>query len=542
MAEEGDPALLFGSEAEKKIVSREITEAEKKTMDDDELRNTFKLFDQDNSGSINVDELRDAMTMLGVKTSRSAAQKALDLIDKDKSGVVEWEEFYEFFGKVRNPDEIKGLLSEVNHRFLDYKAEVEGDPKFASRYGMPPSVDAKKKFDGHGESVEGIAWLPDGRFASCTIDGELFLWNSADAARRPAPVARFSAPAEEGRYGIYTIFAGADGQHLLTSVTVKDDSLWLWNVETQSLEQKFKGHTNQVFGATLSPSCRFALSGGKAGLLCLHDLTRAEPVSSWQAHEGVVYSCVFDQEGDRVLSASSDGSVMIYDIKAVRAPKAMAKIEDAATGETVCKALWRGDFEVLSCGNDYCAKRWDVRKLGSGPITSYFGHTAAVKTLTLSSCGNFMLTTTDDGSIRVWFVDELGAAIGKRDALAADIQDKEAAKAALLLKVEAGDAGISEVNDLKDEIDRFEEDQDYLNRVIRERQHMACVQASVSLHGSSHPCTGTAWRDVDESTAQVVTSSKDQTCRLYNLDKVALAKLELWSEEAASAPTSPKSR
>merc|ERR1712110_526082 len=98
-----------------------------------------------------------------------------------------------------------------------------------------------QRFDGHTDSVEGVAFLPDGRFASATINGELWLWNASDSARRPAPVNRFAMPEGVRSFGFYNIFAGADGRHIASAVTVKDDPLWVWNVETQSLEQRYTG-------------------------------------------------------------------------------------------------------------------------------------------------------------------------------------------------------------------------------------------------------------------------------------------------------------
>ena len=34
-------------------------------------------------------------------------------------------------------------------------------------------------------------------------------------------------------------------------------------------------------------------------------------------------------------------------------------IDDAAASGVVFKALWRGENEIISCGDDYCVKKWD---------------------------------------------------------------------------------------------------------------------------------------------------------------------------------------
>ena len=47
--------------------------------------------------------------------------------DKDNNGTIEWEEFYDFFEKVNNPEEIRSMLSSQNAKFLDYKMTVKSE-------------------------------------------------------------------------------------------------------------------------------------------------------------------------------------------------------------------------------------------------------------------------------------------------------------------------------------------------------------------------------------------------------------------------------
>ncbi len=99
-------------------------------MDEQDLRRIFNHFDSDGSGSIDCDELRSAVMALGIKVTLSSSKKILAQIDTDKNGTVEWDEFYAFFEKVKNPEEIKSMLSAVNAKYVDYKQMVQGDPNF----------------------------------------------------------------------------------------------------------------------------------------------------------------------------------------------------------------------------------------------------------------------------------------------------------------------------------------------------------------------------------------------------------------------------
>lgn len=59
----------------------------------DDFRHKFVEFDADNSGSIDIDELRAMFLSCGVKVKPAKLKKLLKEMDIDKSGDVEWKEF-----------------------------------------------------------------------------------------------------------------------------------------------------------------------------------------------------------------------------------------------------------------------------------------------------------------------------------------------------------------------------------------------------------------------------------------------------------------
>ena len=59
----------------------------------EEIRSAFDLFDKDNSGSIDVGELREAMKALGLNLGKKEVKAMMRRLDKDGSGSIEFEEF-----------------------------------------------------------------------------------------------------------------------------------------------------------------------------------------------------------------------------------------------------------------------------------------------------------------------------------------------------------------------------------------------------------------------------------------------------------------
>lgn len=51
------------------------------------------MFDRDNSGNIDVNELRDAMKALGIYLKKDEVKTMMARVDKDGSGSIELDEF-----------------------------------------------------------------------------------------------------------------------------------------------------------------------------------------------------------------------------------------------------------------------------------------------------------------------------------------------------------------------------------------------------------------------------------------------------------------
>ena len=58
-----------------------------------EIHVIFKTFDKDESGSIEVGELRDAMKALGLNKTKDEIKEVMEKADKDGSGTIEPDEF-----------------------------------------------------------------------------------------------------------------------------------------------------------------------------------------------------------------------------------------------------------------------------------------------------------------------------------------------------------------------------------------------------------------------------------------------------------------
>ncbi|ODQ67419.1 calmodulin [Nadsonia fulvescens var. elongata DSM 6958] len=65
----------------------------KDTDSEEEIREAFKVFDRDNSGSISAQELKHVMTSIGEKLTDEEIEEMIREADKDGDGCIDYNEF-----------------------------------------------------------------------------------------------------------------------------------------------------------------------------------------------------------------------------------------------------------------------------------------------------------------------------------------------------------------------------------------------------------------------------------------------------------------
>lgn len=488
-------------------------------IQDAQLLSIFETFDTQGGGYIDESDVQQALRILGVKFSMSSARKAFHKMDKNMNGKIEKNEFLEFCKKVSNPEELKSLLSAESQRFIEYKQMCEHVTSFERQFPMPSMLPAKQKLEGHNAGVEKVSWVTDATLVSASADGDLRMWQVSEGAVTPVATTKMELGSP-----LYSLVIAPDGQRALAGFGKTDENLGMWSFTEKRRLMTYEGHTSTVYSCAFSPDQHTLASGSKSGALCTHDSSHQSPQAMWPGHDGIVQSVNFSRKTPSLLcTASRDGTVKVFDMRTASSGAAVVKIEECAAAGCVYHAVWRQD-DILSSGDDYCIKRWDLRRTTEGPIMSYFGHSAAVKTLEMSPDERYFVSGTHTGSMRLWQIDEQAAIDARLDKDQQVVQELTQRRDVQVEQIRAGEATPEDLKATNERLAAAQAEVDVLVEAQNAAKLVRGTQAKLGLEGPNTSVTSISWRDgTSKDSALVACGLEDQSVRIFDVDVRTLA-------------------
>jgi eukaryotic-like serine/threonine-protein kinase len=162
----------------------------------------------------------------------------------------------------------------------------------------------------------------------------------------------------------------------------------------------FVGHTGFVYSLAFSPDGERIASASEDGTARIWNLTTGKVLAVLRGHAVKIYCIAFRRDGARVVTASADGSVRQWD------PEKGVEVEPPYTQHTgeVNVAAYSPDGQLIaSGGTDRTIRLW--RAAGGKDISIRHGHVGAVEQLAFNESGRRLASRSADGSVRIWEVD-----------------------------------------------------------------------------------------------------------------------------------------
>jgi len=147
---------------------------------------------------------------------------------------------------------------------------------------------------------------------------------------------------------------------------------------------------------TFSPHGNRIATASDDGSVHLWDAHSGEPLHSLRGHNNWVRSCAFSPKGDLIASAGHDGKVCVWD---ARSGNALGSLLGHEGGVRACAFSPNGD-RIASAGEDGTIRLWDAH-FGK-PLRVLRGRKRSVWSCAFSPDGDRIASAVNNGTVRLW--------------------------------------------------------------------------------------------------------------------------------------------
>jgi WD40 repeat protein/tRNA A-37 threonylcarbamoyl transferase component Bud32 len=157
-----------------------------------------------------------------------------------------------------------------------------------------------------------------------------------------------------------------------------------------------RGHTHNVMGVAFDPKGARIVSASEDGTLKLWDSATGRELRTLSRDSGNVLCVAFSPDGRSIASGGFDRAVTVWDVETGQPRHVMR----GHSGLVLGVAFSPDGCRVASSSHDRSVKLWDVRS--GQELRTFYGHTDQLWSVTFSPDGRLVGSAGDDQTARLW--------------------------------------------------------------------------------------------------------------------------------------------
>ncbi len=261
---------------------------------------------------------------------------------------------------------------------------------------------------GHSESVNSIAYSPDGQFlVSASGDRTIKLWRKDTIFSRPDGFSftrSFAIPYNINNQltDIRSVSISPDGTLIAAGIEQYNAStqtdfgaVQIWRISDGTLVQNFADSGAAVDSVAFSPGGKYLASGSEDRSLKVRRLTDGMLVSNRFDHAQAVNSVAFSRDGRWLASGSDDHTAKLYRTS----DWGLARTLSGHTDFISAVAFAPNSARLATGSWEQTVRLWNVE---DGSLAFSLAHGSGVGAVAFSPDGQTLASGTWDHNIRVW--------------------------------------------------------------------------------------------------------------------------------------------
>jgi len=200
--------------------------------------------------------------------------------------------------------------------------------------------------------------------------------------------------------GVTAMAASADCGRLVTGGMEGEVRVWRLGMQTQTMEASLKEHRGLVYSIKMTSDDTSAISASADGSCIIWDLN--QKVRKLCLFESTMFkSVVYHPDESQLLTTGSDRKVAYWD---TFDGQAIRVLEGSEEGELTTLAISKSGSHYVSGGEERLLKLWDYDK----GVAEYIGvgHSGPITCTAIAPDQSFIVSTGQEGAILIWTMPE----------------------------------------------------------------------------------------------------------------------------------------
>ncbi|HSH03556.1 MAG TPA: BTAD domain-containing putative transcriptional regulator [Anaerolineae bacterium] len=247
---------------------------------------------------------------------------------------------------------------------------------------------------GHFGHIEQIAFFPDGQQAvSIGRDSVLAIWDIANQTHK-VQYQLTNMP--------LSVAVHPDGTQLCLGRI--DSYFIILNPQSGQIKLQIQGHQSRVSAVAFLDQGQTAVSTDMSGEIRYWALTNGAQLANAPYQTPTAFSFILSPDGEHAAVATITGEIHIRNIKTHQIIRQWQAHDDMIFAN--CSFDSTGQFLVSGSGDNFgqpidtSVRVWDITT--GEQLHKFDGHTDRVQNVTFSPDGQFVISTSNDGTVRYW--------------------------------------------------------------------------------------------------------------------------------------------